>query len=167
MLPRVFFLLCALGLALEARGGVGVCGFYRDAYKTEIKSKIQAGVPFELMSAIFADGSLVEKKAVRVSFNLWDEIVSLKSGDQPLARFPFSDGENQLCKHLEVGDSLSNGRHYTYRLLLNPLWGERITRLQVASEGSVESGKIMGINWRKLATEMPSDKVLLEKDLQR
>ena len=156
---RRLLVLCALGLTPAAQGSVGVCGLYRDAYQAEIKAKIQGGVPFELMSAVFVDGKLVDKRAVRIAFNLWDEVVTVKDGDRTLGRFSMPSADGELCKYLDLD---ARKGHYTYRLLLNPLWGERITRLQVANEGTHEG--IMGINWRKLAGEMPSDKILIERE---
>jgi hypothetical protein len=164
---RNLFMLGALGLSLKAQAEMGLCALYRETFQSEIKTKIQAGVPFELMSALFVDGKLIDKKAIRVAYNLWDEVVTLKAGEQTVARFPMAKAATEVCKYLELETPMPPGSKCTFRLLLNPLWAERITRLQVTSQSSSESARIMGINWRKLANEMPSDKVLLEKEMQR
>ena len=150
-------------IAPGAQAAIGVCDFYRDAYQGEIKAKIQAGVPFELMSVIVSQGQVVEKKAVRVAYNLWDEVITVKAGEQTLARIPVANGASEVCKYLEL--EAPAGRS-TYRLLLNPLWAERVARLQVAA-GESDSGRLVGINWHKLASDVPSDKVLLEREITR
>ncbi len=42
-------LLMACALVSWAQAEIGVCGLYQQAYQSEIKPKILAGVPFELM----------------------------------------------------------------------------------------------------------------------
>ncbi len=159
--------LGATGLSLEAQGKVGVCGFFEMAYRGEIRPKIETGVPFEIMGALFEENVLVNKKVVHVQFNLWDEIVTLKSEDRVIARASPKDAENVLCGSLEFEDPLKSGKKYTYRLLLNPLWGERLTRLQITAGGRRPGAAgIIGIDWKRLVQEMPSDKVLLQKELQ-
>ncbi len=163
MLRSAFLLIPVLmGFSMRAQATVGVCSFYQDAYRGEIRPKIQAGVPFELMSVVIEDDNLIYKKAIRVAYNLWDELVMLKSGDQILSRFALTSGETELCKFLEISDELKSGHKYSFRILLNPMWGERITRLQISS-----SNRIVGINWKKLAGEMPSEKILLQKEIRK
>jgi len=157
---------CTL-LGTGASAAVGICSFYQDAYRNEIRPKIQGGVPFELMSVVIDDDHLVSKKAIRIVYNLWDEIVMLKSGEHVVARFALSNGEAELCKYLEISDELKAGHKYKFRILLNPMWAERMTRLQVASDHDTQGSKIVEINWQKLAGEMPSEKTLLEKELAR
>jgi len=167
----LLLLLGASGVCLGAhgtQGTLGICGFYRDAYQGEILKKINAGIPFELMSTVFEDGNLVYKKAVRVSLNLWDDVVTLRSGDQVLSKFYLKDGVSEVCKQLEIEDTdLKPGRKYVFRILLNPMWSERMTRLQVTTGRELESQHLIGIDWKKLAETMPSEKVLLEKEIQK
>jgi hypothetical protein len=160
-------LLALWAVSLKAQAAVGVCGFYSETYRDEIRPKIQAGVPFELMSVVLADGAIVDKRALRIAFNLWDEIITLKVGEKTIARIPLAAGASEVCKYLELDEELTSGRRYTYRLLLNPLWAERIMRLEVASAGAADNGRMVGVNWHKIASEMPSDKVLLEKELAK
>ena len=168
-MARFAFLLLPflMGTSSRAIASLGVCSLYQDAYRSEIRPKIQAGVPFELMSVVIEDGNLIYKKAIRIVYNLWDELVMLKSGDQILARFALTNADTELCKFLEISEELKAGRKYTFRILLNPMWAERITRLQIASDHTASNSKIMGINWQKLAGEMPSEKTLLEKEIRR
>lgn len=153
----------ALALTSSAWAGVGVCGFYKKTFETEIVPKIQAGVPFELMATLFEDGHLIAKKVVHLKYNLWDEVVTLRAGEQILGNLVMSKIQDGLCEHLEITESPKPSRKYTYRLLLNPMWGERMARLK-ASTGT-ENFRIMGINWKTLADDMPSEKILLEKDV--
>ncbi|MEK6705426.1 MAG: hypothetical protein AABZ06_06535 [Bdellovibrionota bacterium] len=156
----------SFGISPEAHGKVGVCSIYQDAYQNEIKTKIRAGIPFELMSALFEDGALISKKVVHVNFNLWDEVLTLKSDDHLLGKISLADAPGLLCKFLELPEALKSGRHYTYRLFLNPMWGERMARLQISTGHNLDNKRLVGINWKKLAEEMPSDKILLEKEVK-
>jgi len=156
----------SFGISPEAQGKVGVCSIYQDAYKNEIKAKIRAGIPFELMSALFEDGALVAKKVIHINFNLWDEVLTMKANDHLLGKISLIDAAEQLCKFLEIPETLKSGRRYTYRLLLNPMWGERMARLQLSTGHDLDNKRLIGINWKKLAEEMPSDRVLLEKEVK-
>ena len=151
-------------------GGIGVCGLYAHAFQSGIKTQIESGIAFELMSALFEDGSLIFKKVVHVSYNLWDELVLVKSSDRVLGKFSLKDGRTELCKYLEIEEvDLKHGQRYTYRLLLNPMWSERMTRLQFSAGNGVGIGhnRLIGINWQKLAREMPSDSILIEKEIDK
>lgn len=159
--------LGASGICLEARGGPIVCGVYGEAYQKEILPKIQAGVPFELMSALFEDGKLTQKKVVHISYNLWDEVITVKSAGKTAGKFPLKVGVTELCRHLDWEEPAKSGHKQVVRLLLNPLWSERITRLQMSTGGEPNSKRMIGINWQKLADEMPSEKVLLEKEISQ
>lgn len=156
----------SLGSLPEAQGKVGVCDFYREVYQSEIKPKIQSGIPFELMGVLTEDGSLIARRVIHINFNLWDERVTMKSEDRVLAKVELKESGSMLCRHLEMSEPLKRDKKYVYRLLLNPMWGERMARLQVFSGADLAQGRIIGINWRKLADEMPSDKILLEKEVK-
>jgi hypothetical protein len=76
-------------------------------------------------------------------------------------------GASQICKHLtvETAEAIPHGTKIKVRLLLNPMWSERLARLHLSTRADLENKKLIGIDWKKIAEEMPSEKVLMGKEL--
>jgi hypothetical protein len=45
------------------------------------------------------------------------------------------------------------------------MWTERMARLHLSVRADLENKKLIGIDLKKIAEEMPSEKILTEKDL--
>lgn len=161
----IFYAMLLAGMASEGRAAQpSLCGRYNDVYKTQILQKIQSGIPFELMGVLFdKSGDIHQRYPVRISFDLWDEVVTVESGEKILAKIPLKQTQEKLCSYLEMpSTAFARGEHYTYRLLLNPMWAGRVARLRAQVAPGAESTAMLRVNWDKLAREMPSEKVLLE-----
>jgi hypothetical protein len=163
-LKTAYFLLL-FALSADAKTN-GLCEAYPNIYKQDIEKRIQSGIPFELMSVVFSENEILEKRVIHVSYDLWDEIISIKTSNQRITKVPFDRGQSELCKHLEVdGNNPPQKKKYKLRLLLNPLWSNRVARLKISTYAELESKKFIDVNWDKIAEEMPSEKILLEMDL--
>ena len=57
---------------------------------------------------VLKDGEeIVAKKASHVQYDLWDEIVVVKSGDRVTGRMTLKDAPEKLCQALEIKDGVS------------------------------------------------------------
>jgi len=167
-------ILLLLSASVEAKSNDNrFCGLFGEVYQHSVRKRILSGIPFELMGALFGTGSeqgmLLGKKSVHITYNLWDELILVRSGEKILGRFSIDDGRKELCKFLEIGmgvPGVVSGKKYRFRLLLNPMWNERMARLQIATSVELENRRLVDINWKKIAEDMPSEKVLMEEELE-
>lgn len=158
-----YLAVCLMGPGAHA---VSTCGNENGAYQKEILSKVQAGIPFELMSAVFLEKNLISKKVIRISYNLWDEVVTLENLDQGVKKLPLEKSLDEICSLLQIRTSdLGPGKKYVFKLLLNPMWSERITRLKISTAGELENRRLVDVNWKRISEEMSSEKVLFETEL--
>ncbi len=80
--------------------------------------------------------------------------------DEVMGKYPIQEVADRICSALTL--STESKAKYKMRLLLNPMWADRMARLNLTTHTDLENKKLIGINWSKIAQEMPSEKVLLE-----
>jgi hypothetical protein len=153
--------------AQAARLGEGaVCEIYREVYHRDIERKLRGGVPFELMALWLQDGQVVARRVVHLSYDLWDEVITVKEEERVLKRIPSKQGAAEVCRFLEppTGD-LKSGTKIIYKLLLNPLWAGRVARLKASSALPGGEVGILHVNWDRVARELDPETTLLSQEL--
>lgn len=162
-----FFFGFFCGFVCSEAKTIKICDLNPGIYSKEILPKIESGIPFELMVILLMNDQMIERKMIHISNNLWDEIITIKSDQKTFRQFPLSQGFNQICNFLSMDTPAKLVPHsrVKVRLLLNPMWPERLARLHLSTRADLENKKLIGIDWKKIAEEMPSEKVLLEKEL--
>ncbi|MBI1860427.1 MAG: hypothetical protein HYR96_05875 [Deltaproteobacteria bacterium] len=155
--------LIVLGLfALEAGSASAKpdCAVLKSAFTEQIVPRIKTGVPFELMYLGSEGDALLCRQTIHLTYDLWDEKVSLNRGATQLGKFPLPQTLTALCGHLMCEPSETPRGRYRARVLLNPLWEGRLARFQDSSGSG-----LVTINWRKLASTLPSEKLLLDVEV--
>jgi hypothetical protein len=164
-LGPLLFLLCS---SLSNAASLPLCEIDKSLYQKEIVPKILSGIPFEVMAVIFSEqngptrsDSNSSRRVLHISYNLWDEVITLNTNTEDRKTFPLAQGASKICRALTLETSVSTG---VVRLLLNPMWSERITRLHLSVRSDLENKKLIGIDWKKIAEDMPSEKILFERE---
>lgn len=161
-------LLSSIYFAEGEAKGFTLCEHFDKTFSSNISSKIQTGIPFELMSAIFnPDGTLIQRIVIRVSFDLWEEIISLERDGKMIAKIPLREAKDRLCNYLSISqDKLPKKQKVIFRLLLNPLWEGSVARLKshVSSVGDVHNS-LLRVNWDQLSKGVSSEKILFEEEV--
>ena len=157
-------ILCVLGITADA-ASFRPCEVDPRVYLREIAPKIEMGIPFELMAVLIPLDAKVlgpgrDRSVVHISPNLWDEVVTIRVNKKVMGKYPIQEVADRICSALTL--STESKAKYKMRLLLNPMWADRMARLNLTTHTDLENKKLIGINWSKIAQEMPSEKVLLE-----
>lgn len=133
-----------------------------------IKKRTLSGVPFELMSVIAKGPDILEKLITHISYDLWDEVVTLKRDNHILNKGPVTDLEKKLCLTLNLKDLNPNSKDASLmvQILLNPMWGGRLAQVQNLSQNSTNSFWHVGVDWSQIKGLLPSEEILWQKEIE-
>jgi len=156
-----------------------VCNWIKPVYQTSILKKIKSGVPFELMSLFTSQKQIQCRKILHISFDLWDEVITVKEQEKIVSTFKLKKGLRALCplltcknisipsnnKNKHKSNSKGKSKKMIFRLLLNPMWQGRLKRLQgiVPMETKNRRAGIIHINWSNIGSQLPTKQLLIEK----
>jgi predicted transcriptional regulator len=161
-------LFFSLPIFAVAAPPVDLCLMYGGIYATTIEPKITSGIPFELMALVAQNESVLCKRVIHITYNLWDEIVSIEDGEKLLHKIPLKKAGEQICRDLScsfVAEKANKQEKIVYKLLLNPMWPGRIARLKASLPEQGGSHSLLNIDWAEIVKEMPSEKELLTKEI--
>ncbi len=143
-----------------------VCKWIKPVYQHSILKKIKSGVPFELMSLFTYQKQIQCRKILHITFDLWDEIITVKEQEKIISKFKLKKGLGALCPLLICKNlSVPSNNKMKFRLLLNPMWQGRLKRLQgiVPMETKNRRAGIIHINWSNIGSGLPNKQLLIEK----
>ncbi len=147
-------------IPLEAYA-LDVCPAYAPIHEKEILPRIKSGIPFKLLS-LAADRKTPHRRIVRLEYDLWDETLLIEIIGRSKSKSTLKDAQGEICKALSIPEG-EKGQVYTYRLMLNPVLGEGLTKLKEKGE---ESQGLLEINWDRLAKDLETEKTLIESELK-
>jgi hypothetical protein len=146
-------------LGATSAPALDICPQYQAIHERDVVPRIRSGVPFKLLSiAVNPTGSF--KRIVRIEYDLWNETVTIDALGHQSEVSPIASAGKKICAALSFPDAPS-GEKFEYRLLLNPVLGEGLKRLQ--ENGQSGSG-LLRINWGRLVRDLETEKVLIEKE---
>jgi hypothetical protein len=151
----LIFLLLAVTTGAAA---LDLCPQYVKIHAKDVEPRIKSGIPFKLLS-VASDGGQTYRKIVRIEYDLWGEKVGVETlgGEKQVVSIDAAEGV--ICQQLSFTNIKS--RAVRYQILLNPDLSDGLSKLK--SQGSGKSG-FLGINWKRLAQDLNSEKLLLEGD---
>jgi hypothetical protein len=151
----LIFLLLAVTSGAAA---LDLCPQYIKIHAKDVDPRIKSGIPFKLLS-VASDGEHTYRKIVRIEYDLWSEKVGVETlgGEKQVVTINASEGV--ICQQLSFANVKS--RELRYQILLNPDLSDGLSKLK--SRGAGKSG-FLGINWKRLAQDLNSEKLLLEGD---
>jgi hypothetical protein len=151
----LIFLLLAVTSGAAA---LDLCPQYVKIHAKDVEPRIKSGIPFKLLS-LASDGGQTYRKIVRIEYDLWSEKVGVETlgGEKQVVSIDAAQGV--ICQQLSFTNVKS--RDVRFQILLNPDLSDGLSKLK--SQGSGKSG-FLGINWKRLAQDLNSEKLLLEGD---
>jgi hypothetical protein len=154
--------LAILLIALVSTGAAGMdlCPQYASIHAKEVAPRIKSGIPFKLLS-VATDGEHTSRKIVRIEFDLWNEKVEVETFGDKKQKVDLRGAEALICQQLSIGDIRGQGARF--QILLNPDLSVGLSKLRIRGVG--KSG-LLGVNWKSLAQELNSEKILLEGNVQ-
>ena len=149
-------LLCA---AAPARA-LDLCPAYRTIHDRVVVEKVRSGIPFKLLG-IATDGNATFRRIVHVEFNLWDEKLTVETLGGQRVTCTLAQASEKICQALSFPE-VPAGRAYRYQLLLNPVLGDKLSRLK---ENGGKGAGLLQVNWQRLAKDLETERVLLDEEV--
>jgi hypothetical protein len=144
------------------------CPWFRAPYRERILPKITGGIPLELVGLVTRGDELLDKKFVRVQYDLWDETVTLSAGSNAGKPIPLKAAEQAICTLFGGAEgSVEAGAGSTLRMYLNPVFEGRLQRIaeKMASETNASALSLLEVNWRRLMRNNGNQTLILKRDL--
>lgn len=157
-MPRLW--LAAVAMLLSARAAaLDLCPIYGPVHASETLPRLKSGIPFKLLSVAAGDGSVVYRRIVRLTYDLWDEKVTVEALGQGTEDVPLGSVAPRICRALSFPEA-APGR-YRVRIFLNPVLGKGVEKLRT---GEIGTG-LLQVNWDRVLKEMETEKMLLDQEL--
>ncbi len=152
----LFFLL-----SYSAAHALDVCGLYKNVHQRDIVRRIKSGIPFKLLS-IAGDGEASYKTIAHIKYDLWSEVVTIDDLKNKVKTVSFPESEKAICQFISFPNALA-GKNYHYQLHLNPIVGDMISTNNKRQTQGID---FLKVNWRRIAKDLETEKVLLEIDIK-
>lgn len=156
---RCLILAMTVVTATSARA-LDVCSRYHNIHHKDVIPKILSGVPFKLLS-VAADSQGTYRKIVRVDYDLWTEKVGVEVIGGTRQGSDLKGSEAVICQAISMPE-VKGMSLLKYQLLLNPDLSDGLEKLH--AKGVSRSG-FLEINWKRLAKDLDSEKLLIESEV--
>lgn len=157
---RSYFGIALLILSSRAFG-VDLCPSYATLHEREIIPRIRSGIPFKLLGVAIGNDGTVQRRALRVEYDLWKEKVTVEVIGQGRETVGLSKSQDHICRALSFPGSKTLVKHQ-YRLFLNPVLENGLERLR--STKGTDSAGFLKIDWGRLVKDIETEKILLERE---
>lgn len=158
MLKSILLIFLAFG-ASKIRA-LDLCPVYQKIHDKDVLPRIKSGIPLRLLSIAASDQSF--KVVVRIEYDLWNELITVERQGAKKERCKLPESAGVICRLISFPEA-PGGRAYEYRLLLNPVIGDRLKTLQAGQNGS---GKLIEVNWARLIQDLETEKVLISEQVR-
>lgn len=101
----------------------------------------------ELISELLKENKVLTHITLRLHYNLWDEVLSIKENGKYLPPVKLNQTWEKLCELLLLNNNLKENRIEIY---LDPMTPQRKARLAAATGKFIKTTQILSANWKKV-----------------
>lgn len=142
------------------------CESFSASYAPKLIEKITSGIPFEI-AAIVTQNEIIKAQAnVHVSYDLWDETISLTHDRKTVVETSIGSVNHKLCALLSLQILAKNIKTpYLYTVIFNPFWKERMSKLQKKAASNSEN--MFTLNWSDFSAKLKKTQIMYSEKVEK
>ena len=143
---------------------INVCNLLSEKAEKEVLTNTKRGVPFQLLSiAVSSKDKIVKRRIIRIEYDLWDELVTIKEREKVIKIVPVVKSMTQICKIISFPE-ISSKSDFIYQLFLNPGQNYRFKYLRKNNKSPTD--RLLNVDWDKVLKDYESEQLLFEYEFK-
>lgn len=133
-------------------------------FSQKLEMEVQKGITVELVGVVSQKDQLLCRKSISLTYDLWDEVVRIIPALESQKTLKISALKESICQMtycLALNQKVQGPTRF--RILLNPLWEERVARV-LKLNPNIEQTQLIRLNAKSIASELPKDIVIYDKE---